>query len=204
MNNKNNLKISANVTTHRHGGGVSRPWLAALLHRWPTCLAVVMAALLAPGSTVEELSGALPLLALGYLAASVLQRRQATWLLAIVIVAAFAALRLQNWVEPIVALLVVAVLLVLWAAVRGQLRQDKMLVLEIAGMVGFTVIAMAAVSVEPTLGRYVIAAGWFGHAAWDFFHLKTEKVVSRSFAEWCAVYDVLRAIGILVLPLGHP
>jgi hypothetical protein len=29
-----------------------------------------------------------------------------------------------------------------------------------------------------------------------------DKVVSRSFAEWCTVFDVLRAIGILVLPLG--
>ena len=52
-----------------------------------------------------------------------------------------------------------------------------------------------------THGRYVVAAGWFGHAAWDLAHLRADKVVSRSFAEWCTVFDILRAIGILVLPL---
>ena len=36
---------------------------------------------------------------------------------------------------------------------------------EMVRMVGFTAIALAAVSVDQDLGRYVVAAGWFGHAA---------------------------------------
>ena len=72
---------------------------------------------------------------------------------------------------------------------------------ETAGMVGFAAIALAAVSVDPDLGRYIVAAGWFGHAAWDFAHLRADKVVSRSFAEWWTVFDVLRAVGILILPM---
>src|SRR5688500_2453322 len=156
-----------------------------------------MSALLAPGATVGERAGALPLLAFGYLAAAVVQRREATWLLAVGIVAAFAALRLQDWVDPVVALSVAALALVLWGAVRGQLRRRGALVVEAAGMVGFTAIALAAVSVDPDLGRYIVAAGWFGHAAWDFAHFRADKVVSRSFAEWCAVFDSLRAVGIL-------
>jgi hypothetical protein len=51
------------------------------------------------------------------------------------------------------------------------------------------------------VGRYIVAAGWFGHAAWNFAHLRADKVVSRSFAEWCTVFDVLRAVGILILPM---
>ena len=170
------------------------------MHRWPTWLAIALAALTVGGSTVESLADVLPMLALAYLAAAVLQRRQATWLVAIAIVAAFVALRLQDWVDPVVALLIAALALVLWGAVRGQLRRGA-LVVEAAGMVGFTAIALAAVSVDPNLGRYVVAAGWFGHAAWDFAHFRADKVVSRSFAEWCAVFDFLRAIGILVLPM---
>jgi hypothetical protein len=140
------------------------------------------------------------MLAFFYLAAAVLQRRQATWLVAVATVAAFAALRLQDWVDPVVALLVAALALVLWGTVSGQLRRGA-LVVEMAGMVGFTAVALAAVSVDPNLGRFIVAAGWFGHAAWDFAHLRADKVVSRSFAEWCAVFDFLRAVGILALPI---
>ena len=74
-------------------------------------------------------------------------------------------MRLQDWVDPVVALVVAALALVLWGAVRGQLRRGGALVVEMAGMagmVGFTAIALAAVSVDPDLDRYIVAAGWFG------------------------------------------
>ncbi|MCA1716686.1 MAG: hypothetical protein LC781_07430 [Actinobacteria bacterium] len=186
---------------HAHQAPERRSWAAAIMHRWPTWLAIALAALTAGGSTVESLAGVLPMLAFAYLAAAVLQRRQATWLVAIATVAAFAALRLQGWVDPVVALLVAALAFVLWGAVRGQLRRRGALVVETAGMVGFTAIALAAVSVDLDIGRYIVAAGWFGHAAWDFAHYRADKVVSRSFAEWCAVFDFLRAAAILVLPM---
>jgi hypothetical protein len=178
-----------------------RNWAAALMHRWPTWLAIALAALTVGGSTVKSLADVLPMLAFFYLAAAVLQRRQATWLVAVATVAAFAALRLQDWVDPVVAFSVAALAFVLWGAVRGQLRRRGALVVEMAGMVGFTAIALAAVSVDPDFGRYIVAAGWFGHAAWDFAHFRADKVVSRSFAEWCTVFDVLRAVGILILPM---
>ena len=72
------------------------------------------------------------------------------------------ALRLQGWVDPVVALVVAALALVLWGAVRGQLRRGGALVVEVAGMVGFTAMALAALSVDPDLDRYIVAAGWFG------------------------------------------
>ena len=186
---------------HAHSA-LERPrWAAAIMHRWPTWLAIALAALTVGGSTVESLADVLPMLAFFYLATAVLQRRQATWLVALATVAAFAALRLQDWVDPVVALIVAALALVLWGAVRGQLWRRGALVVEMAGMVGFTAIALAAVSVDPEFGRYVVGAGWIGHAAWDFAHFRADKVVSRSFAEWCTVFDVLRAVGILILPM---
>ena len=204
MNEETNIEDRSRDTAsapHAHQPPDGRPWVAAFLHRWPTWLAIAMAAVLAPGTTVGELATALPLLAFGYLAAAALQRRRATWLLAVGVVAAYAALRTQNLVDPLVVLVAVAIALVLWGALRGQLRRGALAV-EAAGMVGFTALSLAALSVDPELGRFVVAAGWFGHAAWDLAHLRADKVVSRSFAEWCAVFDALRALGILLLPLG--
>jgi hypothetical protein len=48
--------------------------------------------------------------------------------------------------------------------------------------------------VDPDLGRYLVAAGWFLHGIWDFVHLRADKVVARSYAEWCGVVDVLIAV----------
>jgi hypothetical protein len=31
------------------------------------------------------------------------------------------------------------------------------------------------------------------HGVWDFVHLRADKVVARSYAEWCGVLDVLVA-----------
>jgi hypothetical protein len=202
MNEESNLVDRSRDTAcapHAHQTPDRRLWVGAVLHRWPTWLAIAMAAVLAPGSTVGELADVLPLLAFGYLAAAALQRRRATWLLAIGVSAAWAVLRLQDLVDPLAVLIVAALALLLWGAVRG--RRGALLV-EAAGMVGFTAVALAAVSVDPNLGRFVVAAGWFGHAAWDFAHLRADRVVSRTFAEWCAVFDVLRAAGILLLPMG--
>lgn len=175
-----------------------RGWAAALMQRWPTWFAIVLAALTAgdPGS-VGGLSDALLLFALGYLAAAVLQKRQATWVVAMVGIGALAALRLQDLVEPTVVLLAAAVAFVLWGAARGRLWPPGTLMVETAGMVVFAAIALAAVSVDPDLGLYLVAAGWAGHAAWDFAHWRADKVVSRSFAEWCGVFDLLGAVGIL-------
>ncbi len=66
----------------------------------------------------------------------------------------------------------------LWGSVRGQLRRRGALVDEMAEMVGFTAIVLAAVSVEPDLDRYIVAAGWFGHTTWDFARFRADKVVS--------------------------
>lgn len=96
-------------------------------------------------------------------------------------------------------LLVAALAFVLRGAVRGQLRRPGPVMLETAGMLVFTALALGALSVDRELGRYLLAAGWLGHAAWDFAHYRADKVVSRSFAEWCAVVDFLGGVAILAL-----
>jgi hypothetical protein len=92
----------------------------------------------------------------------------------------------------VVALIVAALVLVLWDAVRRQLRRGAFVV-EMAGIVGFTSIALAAVSADQDLGRYIVTAGWFDHAAGfqlrpgheqyllpPFKNLSTRNIRSRS------------------------
>ncbi|MFJ9586512.1 DUF6010 family protein [Streptomyces acidicola] len=55
---------------------------------------------------------------------------------------------------------------------------------------------------DPELGRRLVAAGWFLHGVWDLAHLLLARlcgVVARTFAEWCAVVDVLLAVELVVL-----
>jgi hypothetical protein len=59
----------------------------------------------------------------------------------------------------------------------------------------------AGLSVEPDLARYLVAAGWFAHGVWDWAHLAKDRVVSRSFAEWCRALDVMIATALIVVPL---
>ena len=189
------------VHAHR-APGRRGSWAAALAQRWPTLFAIALAALTAgdPGS-VGGLSEAVLLFALGYLAAAVIGRRRATWFVAVAGIGALAALRLQDLVEPTVILLAAALGFVLWGTARGQLWPPGALMVETAGMVVFAAIALAAVSVDGDLGFYLVAAGWAGHAVWDFAHWRADEVVSRSFAEWCGVFDLLGAVGIVVVAM---
>jgi hypothetical protein len=76
----------------------------------------------------------------------------------VVAAAGFAALRLQDWVDPLVVLLGAALGIVLWAAFSGRLRRPGALWVETAGMVAFTAISLAALSVDVEAGRYIVAA----------------------------------------------
>ncbi len=74
------------------------------------------------------------------------------------------------------------------------LPEDKgMFTVQAIGMAGFAALALTGLAVDPDLGRYLVAAGWFLHGVWDFVHLKLDTVVARSYAEWCGVFDVLIA-----------
>jgi hypothetical protein len=75
-----------------------------------------------------------------------------------------------------------------------------MFAIQAMGMVGFGALALTGLAVDPDLGRSLVAAGWFFHGVWDFVHLKLDKVVSRSFAEWCGLFDILIAAMLIFQP----
>jgi hypothetical protein len=73
----------------------------------------------------------------------------------------------------------------------GQMRGPSSLPLQAAGMLVFGASMLAALYVEPFLGGMIVAIGLLGHAAWDTVHYVRNRVVTRSYVEFCAVLDLL-------------
>jgi hypothetical protein len=64
-------------------------------------------------------------------------------------------------------------------------------------MLAFGSIVLAALYVDPDLGGYLVAIGLLGHGAWDVYHYLRDRVVARSYAEFCAVLDLLAGAAVL-------
>jgi hypothetical protein len=175
-----------------------RPWTDRLTDRWPTALAVGMAALSFGGSGSEEglaaLSEVLLLLPLLYLVVAKLQRPRTSWPVLVVLITPFIVLRALDVVAPTAVFSALALIVLLWGALDGRLHRPDPFRVQALGMLGFGAIALAGLVVDPDLGRYLVAAGWFLHGVWDLVHFKLDKVVARSYAEWCGVVDVLIAV----------
>ena len=172
--------------------------LGTLRSRWPTALAIALAAFVLAGDDVQQsVSELVPLLALEYLIVAKLGRREATWpVVGVLSVGIFAVEALDALPLPAV-LAAVALVVLVWSAVDGQLFRSGEFRLQALGMVGFGALALVGLAVDPDVGRYVVAAAWLLHGVWDFVHLRRDKVVSRSYAEWCGVVDILVAFGLV-------
>jgi hypothetical protein len=184
-----------------------RRW-TALLDRWPTALAVTPWALTLGGGeldeTVQGFSDALLLLPWPFVIGATLQRRKiASWPVLGAAIVLITALRIMDVVAPATVLVAVGLALLVWSATSRHPHRhppgSDLRKVQALGMVGFVAMALTAMAVDPDLGRYVVAAGWFLHGVWDFVHLKLDKVVLRSYAEWCGVFDMLVAIQLVFL-----
>lgn len=106
-----------------------------------------------------------------------------------------------TWILPVFALAYL-----IFGAARGQLRRPGVLTLETAGLFGFGALALVALLVDPAVGHYVVAAGWFGHAIWDVAHHRdllqhpAVGVVPRWWVEACFVIDLLGGAALIVAP----
>ena len=54
--------------------------------------------------------------------------------------------------------------------------------------------AAIAIIVDTEAGAYLVSAGLLGHAAWDVYHHRLNKVVVRSMAEFCCILDTLAIV----------
>ncbi len=172
-----------------------------VLKRWPTALALALAGLSmtdgdAVSTTVESYGELLPYLALLYLVVAKLRRRALSWPVLFLGGALLVAVSTVDVVSPSLATTGIALVALAWSATGGDLRTSAVLRAQALGVIGFGALALVGLALDPDVGRYVVAAGWFLHGIWDLVHLRLDRVVSRSYAEACAVFDILVAVGL--------
>ena len=191
---------------HAHQPSGRRRWADFLKHRWPTALGIALAALTAfdleiDAGSVSSLSALVVLMALVYVGTAALDRRRASWavfLAGSAVVVVFLDL-LDSRLDPSVVLLLVALVFLVLGVARGLLWRPGGLTLQAAGMIGFGAVALIALYVDPDLGGYLVAAALLGHAGWDAYHFLRDRVVARSYAEFCGVLDLLVGAAILFI-----
>jgi hypothetical protein len=108
--------------------------------------------------------------------------------------------RVQVWTSAWCVLLA-AVIYLTWGTARGELADRRRLTAQTAGVLAFGAIAVTAAGVDPDAARYVLAAGWTAHAAWDAVHHRLDRVVPRWYAETCLVADLCLATVLLTVGL---
>lgn len=175
-------------------------WTDVLMHRWPTALGIAVAVLAAfDVDDGREFAALTVLMALVYLGAAALDRRWSAWavLLAGLPIAFFVPS--ASEVVPSVILLVAALVFLVLGVARGQWQRPGSLPLQTAGMLAFGSTALVALYVDPDLGGKLVAIAILGHAAWDAYHLVRNRVVSRSYAEFCMFVDLLLGAAILFM-----
>jgi hypothetical protein len=169
--------------------------------RWPTLVGLGFAALIAVDLVSGvELAPVLAASAAVYLGAAALRRPGAAWPLFIATVVVITAGRLaDDRLEPTWVVLGGAVALGIYGLLRGAARPGHGLPLQTLALLGFGAAAGAALVVNPELGAYLVAAGLLGHAAWDAYHHRVNRVVVRSMAEFCLVLDTALAVAIVMV-----
>lgn len=183
--------------------GQNRSAVTWLLRRWPALVAV---ALVAPdlisgggGGDADVFGQILPMLALIYLLMAKLDKRRATWAVVLAVAAVVGTVLVLDLIPASTVLIGASLVVLLWTAADGELRTSDTVRLQALGVVFFCGLVLVGLTIEPKAGILVIAAGWFLHGVWDFVHLWKDRVVSRSFAEWCGVFDVLIAAQLVLL-----
>jgi uncharacterized membrane protein len=175
-------------------------WTGALMHRWPTALGIAVAALAAfdaqDGLEFAELT---VLMALVYLGAAALDRRWAAWVVLLAGLPLAFFISSISGIDPSVVLLVAAPVFLVLGVARGQVQRPGGLRLQTVGMLAFGSTVLVALYVDPDLGGKLVGIAILGHAAWDAYHYLRDRVVTRSYAEFCAVVDLLLGVAILFM-----
>jgi hypothetical protein len=185
---------------HAHQPPDRRRWTEVLMHRWPTALGIAVAALAAfdlqDGLGFATLT---VLLALVYLGAAALDRRWSAWVLLLAGLPLTNVIPSISGIDPSVVLLAAAPVFLALGVARGQWQRPGGLPLQTVGMLAFGSIVLVALYVDPDLGGKLVGIALIGHAAWDAYHYVRNRVVPRSYAEFCVFVDLLLGAAILFM-----
>jgi hypothetical protein len=171
--------------------------------RWPMLAGLGFAALIAVDLVSGvELAPVLAASAAVYLGVAALQRPAAAWPLFFATVVVITVARLaDDRFEPTWVILASAVALLIYGLLRGAGHPGYGLPLQTVALLGFGAAAAAALMITSELGAYLVAAGLLGHAAWDAYHHRVNRVVVRSLAEFCLALDTALAVVIVIVTM---
>ncbi|TDD66827.1 hypothetical protein E1262_21090 [Jiangella aurantiaca] len=182
--------------------------LRGVVRRWPAAAGLALAAFVASDlSFGADLAPILAASGIVYLGAAALGRAASAWPLFLgtfaVITAAeiLAGVTGAGGVDGTWVLLGAAVPLAAYGLLRRRATPAHGLPLQSLAMAGFGAAAAVTVLVGGDAGAYLVAVGLLGHAAWDVWHHRTNRVVVRSLAEFCVVLDTLLAAAMIVVAI---
>ncbi len=180
----------------------TRPSAGRLLRsRWPSALGLAMvAASSVRGADVYVVTLVTMLAALIYLAAAATAHRRSAWL-TFVITSPVVPLGIFTRWDLTIPVVIVAGALTGYGLLTLTTPGRRELALQVAGFAAFTLVAVLALRVGPEIAAYVAAAGVIGHGVWDIAHHRRDRVVSRTYAEFCAVLDFGMGALILIVTL---
>jgi hypothetical protein len=173
-----------------------------VLARWPAAFGVAVAALsLADYRDSGEATLVLTIAATGYILAALVDRPALTWPLVVVLCGVVVALRALD-VDPAPVLGVSAPVLAVIGVATGRLRRSRLHLLQAPVAAVVAIVALTALGVPETAAALLAAAGLAGHAAWDAVMWRADRILARSFAEWCGALDAVLAVGIAAITLA--
>ena len=188
--------MTSTDTTHRLGERDGLRW-------WPSAVGLLIGIGAGLDTNGVDAAWVVTVAALVYVGAAATGSGMAAWwwfLGAIPVIAVgevFDTPAVLNWV-----FIGIAALAVVWGIARGRWSDPGGLSLQSLAMVVFAAVTLVAFVVDPTVGGLLVAAGLVGHAAWDLYHHRTNRVVVRSYAEACIVLDVALAVMIAIAVLS--
>lgn len=190
--------------------GTAKRRPAALIDRWPTGLAIVtgtgaVTVIALVGAVERYFVPAIATMAGIYLVAYAIGRPRAAWLAFLALSAVVSLLHVLRerqvaGVDPAVGMAVLLVPLWLWAVARRRFTDAHGFAVQTAGMAGFGVLTLLGAAVTPRLGVLLAGLGFLAHGAWDAYHFAVDRVVHRSWSEYCAVVDV--AVGVALVAVA--
>jgi hypothetical protein len=184
------------------------PARVSLTQRWPTALALVsaVAAIVLLDHTVEQFGPLVVTMAGIYLMTYALGPPLTVWPSFVALSIVFGVSRALDDldalpVDPAVVMTAVVVLLWLWTVLRRRFTDGSTFTLQTAGLVGFGAVTLVCAAIAPRWGLALAGVGWLAHGIWDAYHFATNKVVHRTYAEFCGVIDVVVGPALIVAAL---
>lgn len=167
-----------------------------LLARWPSVLGLLALLTELPHPEPHLVAMIIILAATCYLAAAAVGSQRSVWAMVVVVSAIVVLARLAG-LDPTVMTLVAAAGFAVYGFVRhtGQARRE--VGIQTLGLIGFSVLALTAMTATPALALYLAAAAALGHTAWDVVHYVRDKAVARSMTEACFVLDTGLGLALL-------